>query len=257
MIKIHRDSFPPDDKYLQGTDRGKQKWRCAENRILSEFKSKPASFINGSYKFPKHPSYNVWKEELVRCQGKKCCYCEKPIDNGQIEHFRPKQGYQQNKGDSLNYPGYYWLAYRRQNLFLSCVECNDSGRKGNLFPIDGHRATNPTSKLSDESSILVNPYEEEPNKFISFYKDKPISIGTKGRRTIEILQLDKRFDLNEIRKDVFDIYVWAKKFADLPNPINNISQEDIDYAKERIRKSIKRKSRFSGMIMENIRNGIL
>ena len=65
-----------------------------------------------------------WKEELINNQGKKCCYCEKSIDTGDLEHYRPKQGWKQNKGTAITRPGYYWLSYRWKNLLLSCKILN-------------------------------------------------------------------------------------------------------------------------------------
>jgi uncharacterized protein (TIGR02646 family) len=259
MIKIDRDSFPPDDKYLIGTNAGRQRWRCIENRVLLDFKNDPESFNNGTYKFPKHPSYNLWRDELLACQGHKCCYCEKSIDKGELEHFRPKMGYQQDTGQSLKYPGYYWLAYRWRNLFLSCGECNDKARKGNLFPISGERAASQRSNLINESCILVNPYDEEPAQFISFYKDAPIPVdnNSRGRNTIDIFQLDTRADLLEIRRDKLTIYKWASKLVKLKHLIPAEDQEEIKEAQILISKAKSKKDSFSGMIRENIKQGLI
>ncbi|MEZ5007772.1 MAG: hypothetical protein R2753_06420 [Chitinophagales bacterium] len=120
MIKISRDNFPPSDKYKNGVNRGNEKWRVIENRVIVAYKNNPVPFTNGTYDYPKHPSYDIWKKELVNSQGKKCCYCEKPIDKGDLEHYRPKKGWKQNNGAAMTKPGYYWLAYRWRNLLLSC-----------------------------------------------------------------------------------------------------------------------------------------
>lgn len=259
MIKIHRDNYPPDDKYKEGVNAGRQRWRCAENKVLCDFKNDPDSFNSGNYAFSKHPSYDLWRDKLISYQGKKCCYCEKPIDKGQLEHFRPKKGYKQQVGDSLSYPGYYWLAYRWKNLFLSCGECNDSARKGNLFPITGVRAENQKSNLDDESCILVNPYDEEPTQYISFYKDAPIGIddNDKGKITINIFKLGTRADLTEIRRDKLTLYKTMNTILKYKDSLPEDAAEDIKEAQILIKKAKKNKEPFSGMIRENIKNGLV
>ncbi len=64
------------------------------------------------------------KSHLIRAQHGKCCFCESKIthvDYGDVEHFRPKSAFRQKSSDSLEKPGYYWLAYEWDNLFLSCA----------------------------------------------------------------------------------------------------------------------------------------
>ncbi len=251
MRKINRDNLPPVDVYLNGPNIRISKWRVAENNVIAAFKNQPVPFHNGDYVFRKNPSYDKWKQELINIQGKKCCFCEKAIQNGVIEHFRPKKGWQQNEGDPITRPGYYWLAYRWRNLLLSCTECNESGQKGNLFPINNVRATNVNSNLNDELAELINPYEEEPSTFLSFYNSEPISLHPKGHKTIEILKLKDRADIAQNRKDIFDLYQLSYTLSQLPYPIGNITQEMIDAAKERVRFKIKMKQPFSGMININ------
>ncbi|MFH6965245.1 hypothetical protein ACHRVK_21900 [Flavobacterium plurextorum] len=152
MRKINRDKFPPVDLYLIGGNRGISKWRIYENKVLRDFRDNPAQF-NGDYNFKRHPSYDIWKDEIIKNQGRKCCYCEKPIANGTLDHYRPKNGWLQNQGEPLSKPGYYWLAYRWLNLLLTCTECNDQSQKGNLFPVGNVRALNQSSKLDKESAI--------------------------------------------------------------------------------------------------------
>jgi uncharacterized protein (TIGR02646 family) len=254
MIKILRDNFPPVDTYLIGRYKKISKWRVFENRVITAFRNTPNLFVDGLYNFRTHPSYNIWRDEIIKYQGRKCCYCEKPIANGSLDHYRPKKGWQQNQGDALNRPGYYWLAYRWSNLLLSCSECNDQSQKGNLFPIDNIRAINQSSNLNDEQAILINPYYENPNTYISFYKSKPISLHPRGHQTIEILKLRTRPDISETRNDSYNNYKIALKIASLPAPVGSISQDDIEQAKERIRIKVKKKEPFSGMILENLRN---
>ena len=256
MIKIDRDSFPPDDKYLIGPNKGRQRWRVKENQIIRDFKSNNIPFIEGTYSFTKHPSYTTWKKELISCQGKKCCYCEKPINQGSIEHYRPKNAWKQSVGSELNRPGYYWLAYRWSNLLLSCNECNSSGYKGNLFPVLGNRATTATCNLNQENESLINPYDENPSVYLSFYKWNIISLHPKGRVTIDILGLHDRSDLVPIREDRFQLYKKLLQVSKLSIDNGIIDSDDIESAKVQVSK-FKRKKQFSGMIISNISNGTL
>ena len=54
-----------------------------------------------------------------------CAFCEskvRHIAHGDVEHFRPKAGYEQ--GHRFNRNGYFWEAYRWENLYYSCQTCN-------------------------------------------------------------------------------------------------------------------------------------
>lgn len=253
MRKIDRDNLPPQDLYLIGTNKGISKWRVVENAVIKAFINNAIPFNDGTFSFPSHPSYEIWRKELINLQGFKCCFCEKPIKNGALEHFRPKKGWQENKGDALTRPGYFWLAYRWKNMFLSCTDCNESGQKGNLFPIDGVRALRTNSNLNVELPKLINPYDENPNIHLSFYKSDPISHSERGRKTIEIFKLKDRADIKEIRKDTFDLYETAMKIANLTAPIGPFTEAHIQKFKNQIRVKLKSKQPFSGMIVENLR----
>lgn len=200
-----------------------------------------------------------FREALIIAQGEKCCFCEKPIDGGQIEHFRPKKAYQTTPGQSLIRPGYYWLAYDWKNLLISCSKCNSSGQKGNLFPITGARATSPKHNLTDENPILINPAEEDPSLFISFNYEVPVSIdpNDRGLENIKIFKLKDRADLKPIRFDRFDRYRTLKKIAALTAPTGDISQENIRDAKRFLKFALRKKQPFSGMLRENIKKGLL
>jgi len=256
MIKIDRDIFPPDDKYIIGANRGRQKWRVRENQVIRAFKADDSAFLQGNYTFPKHPSYDLWKNELIKCQGQKCCYCEKPINKGLIEHYRPKNAWKQSGGSQLNRPGYYWLAYRWSNLLLSCNECNSSGNKGNLFPVSGNRANTLKCDLRLENQTLINPYDEDPSTYISFYKSDIISLHPKGKATIDILSLNTRSDLASIREDRFQLYKNSLIISKLPLDNGVIENNIIEENKIKIKK-IKRDKHFSGMLQSNISQGLI
>ncbi|NOQ35018.1 MAG: hypothetical protein GQ569_03890 [Methylococcaceae bacterium] len=145
-------------------------------------------------------------------QHNKCCFCETKTKStahrgsGDVEHFRPKGGYKQDKQDNLYNLGYYWLAYEWNNLLLSCEPCNSS-YKGNLFPLQypEKRAKNHKDKITEETPLLINPALQNPENYISFSKDVPYAIDDNiyGKTTIEVLNL-KRHDLEKERKKVLN-----------------------------------------------------
>lgn len=109
------------------------------------------------------------KKQLQALYHNKCAYCEGFISDKEftVEHYRPK------KGDS----SYYWLGYEWTNLLPVCKTCN--GPKGERFPIEGTRKTQPpvlsngdwdkdamaadSIYLRDEIPFLLHPEIEEDN----------------------------------------------------------------------------------------------
>ena len=168
---------------------------------------------------------NEVKDSLVAIQNGKCCFCEAKIthiDDGDIEHFRPKKGYRQSNSDSLHKPGYYWLSYDWDNLFLACTKCNQRN-KANLFPLmsDSQRATSHNINIDKEKPIFIHPSKENPEEFISFYDEVPKGIDKKGKgaKTIKCLGLDRPV-LEEDRRgrlnDLKLIYQLATSFPTFP-----------------------------------------
>lgn len=116
----------------------------------------------------------------------KCAYCESfvlAIDDGDVEHFRPKgEVFLENK-TSLK-PGYYWLGADWDNLFLSCKHCNQARKqetpdgklrtmgKKNQFPLsdDKKRIRLHTKNIKSEERyrLLIDPAKEDPLDYIEF-----------------------------------------------------------------------------------------
>lgn len=62
------------------------------------------------------------KTQLRTDQHRKCAYCETKFTHsspGDVEHYRPKAGYQQAVTEPLRGPGYYWLGYEWSNLLFA------------------------------------------------------------------------------------------------------------------------------------------
>ena len=172
-----------------------------------EYDSAPADYRSGAKRFAFNKSIYAAtevKDALLGAQHKKCAFCEslvRHITHGAVEHFRPKGGYKQRKGDRLRRPGYYWLAYDWDNLFFCCPLCNEQFKR-NLFPLkDGRRrARSHTQALSDEEPLLVNPARVDPANYIGFRQERVFAVGGRleGKTTIRVLGL-KRRELREAR----------------------------------------------------------
>ena len=140
------------------------------------------------------------KAALVEDQHGKCCFCESMIghiSSGDVEHFRPKAEIRDASGALVRRPGYYWMAYRWDNLFLACEGCNRRNKR-NLFPL-----LDPTARLeshlqarsrglSHEAPVFIRP-DEDPETLIEFEFDvpRPRSGSLRGRETIRALGLDR------------------------------------------------------------------
>lgn len=152
-------------------------------------------------------SYGVYahasvKASLIEAQHGKCCFCERRVGtDGDVEHFRPKGGVRQSPDAPLEKPGYYWLAYDWDNLFLSCGPCN-SRNKRNLFPLA--KGTSRSKHHKDdhrcEAPLFVNPAADDPQSFIGWRSEVPIALNDRGETTIRALGLDRRA-LLDIRRE--------------------------------------------------------
>jgi uncharacterized protein (TIGR02646 family) len=162
------------------------------------------------------------KESLIAIQDYKCCFCESKIghiSSGDVGHFRPKAGWVQDS-EPLNRPGYYWLAYDWDNLFLCCEKCNRH-HKRNLFPLSSptERASSHLSDITKEDPLFIHPVNDNPENFIAFKEDVPFAKdgNVRGDKTITKLGLDREL-LNEQRRQtlnkVRDIYEIVKDFPD-------------------------------------------
>lgn len=172
---------------------------------IQDFNQDPQSYQSGKKKF--NFSSDIYghssvKAALIVVQHQKCCFCERLVgEDGDVEHFRPKSAYVQKKGGKLNRPGYYWLAYNWDNLYLSCSACNQR-QKRNLFPLvdPSTRADSHLKDIRLEEPIFVNPGVDEPSEHLRFRGEvlHLVSNSPKGKATIQALNLNRNL-LNEAR----------------------------------------------------------
>jgi len=148
------------------------------------------------------------RDALKRLQKGICCYCEANFSTtsyGEVEHYRPKKAYQQMAGDSLHRPGYYWLAYKWENLTYACQVCNRKYKR-NYFPLkDNAKRFDPeTRDISQEEPLLINPYEElHPERHIAFVDEIEKGITLEGATSIEYYGL-YRSELREARLKILN-----------------------------------------------------
>ncbi len=148
------------------------------------------------------------KEYLHEIFHGKCGYCETKIESpnvGTVDRYRPHNGVRDK--NEYNQDLYWWLAFEWDNLIYCCKTCNQY--KANYFPIAGQRALSEKDDLTEERSLLLNPYEDDPEDH--FYYDHSGNIYSKtrkGEQTIELLRLN-RTNLVEQRvsakKEVIDM----------------------------------------------------
>lgn len=259
MIFIKKNKHPPKVVFTQGghPHRGKVKWKIATKQVLHDFVTTPVLFTTGRYLFNADYGGAEYRRKLLECQGPKCCYCEKPLHNGAIEHFRPKGAWQQVRGTAFTQPGYYWLAYSWDNMLISCTECNQSGQKGNYFPVNGVRGAAP-SDCSAEDCTIINPAKIDPTIHITFNLSVPTGtvVGGRGDENISIFKLKDRADLKSSREDHLSLYVTQKLISGLPIG-NGVTKQKKKEARLHLKKAQNPKYPFAGMIAENIRKRLI
>jgi uncharacterized protein (TIGR02646 family) len=205
MIKINKPAEAPDILKARG--------KALRAALCRQYLRNKSKYDSGTKSFDFNRDVygdSTVKKVLKNVQHDKCCFCESKITHvayGDVEHYRPKAGYRQNKKEELGRPGYYWLAYDWNNVYLACEMCNRRW-KANLFPLkdDTKRARCHKDDIEAEEPLFVNPGIENPEEFIGFREEVAYSVSNsdKGKHTIEGLQLN-RMELVERRKDKYDL----------------------------------------------------
>ena len=194
MIRLRRPAVPREliARALTGTRKLWDEWRKTGRVPMAD----PTIYA--------HPSV---KRALREAQHNKCAYCEtrNPTSHDVVEHFRPKNGWRQKRGDLLQRPEYFWLSYDWENLVFACDRCNDAGHKQNLFPLANplRRATPARPHTLGEQPLLLNPYTSDPERHIEWNRDVPRARNRsrRGRTTIEVFGLTRDGLLMDERRD--------------------------------------------------------
>ena len=248
MIKINRPSPPPN--ILQEIGQKKTRENCERyDRKLRRSGKKKKKF-----KFDRRVfGHRSVKEALLEAQHGKCCYCETEIpssSHGSIEHFRPKGGSRQKKGEPVEYPGYYWLAYCWDNLLFSCDRCNNS--KGSLFPLANpkKRARSHHGNVGEESPLFVDPARDDPRQHIRFREAAAVGCTEAGRQTIDGIGLQKRRSLEE---DRMKHLAPLKRLRDILLILQDARKATLDASKcarQQIEEAMRPDAEYSAMMMD-------
>ena len=197
MIRVVKPDSPP--KILRDEDSSGPK---ASKKLREDYDSGQREF---EFESSIYAAKSV-KNALIKAQNKKCCFCESRVTHiayGDVEHFRPKGGFRQQRGEPLTKPGYFWLAYGWSNLFFSCSLCNQR-YKENVFPLadQAKRARSHHDDVAEEAPLLIHPSDDDPRELIGFREEIVYAIdgNDRGRTTITELGLD-RDGLNEARRE--------------------------------------------------------
>jgi len=197
-------------------------------------------------------TYKKSRPLLIPAFNGHCAYCEsdyRPVmAQPEVEHFRPKgaiktYAYKEKAAMAAlggnpfsdwlsrfediateDHTGYFWLAYRIENLLLACNACNK--KKQHLFPVVGTRRLQCSECLDPlvhgplvEVPMLVNPYVDDPNQHFAFDNVngfvRPLSV--RGAISIDVYDLN-RDGLKEARKAAIrhaklEFNAWYNAFA--------------------------------------------
>lgn len=259
MIRITKKGKRPDILFTSGANINKDKLVVETEKNKELYNKNKGEYDSGKKKFSFKSSlygHDEIKDALIEIQHKKCCFCEAKVlhvSDGDVEHFRPKKAYRQKKKAPLRRPGYYWLAYDWNNLFLACIKCNQRNKE-NMFPLnDGRtRARNHKSNLKKEKALFLHPEFDNPESHIEFKEAfiKPKRKSDKGLTTITELNLT-RLNLYEQRKTRYDIiYALIGAYQRIPNdiPADEISKNQI---RKILRRSISEEEEYTSMIKSN------
>ena len=182
--------------------------RAARQRLRRRYDADPAACrAQGSERLSVPATlYNAptVKARLIAVQHEKCGYCEANllhVGYGDVEHYRPKNGFRQARGARLEKPGYYWLAYTWRNLLFSCKRCN-GGHKRNYFPLANHATGRAHSHHDDprqEQPLLLHPAHDDPAVHIGFQQAVAVAKTPRGQATIDLCGLNRKFTLERRR----------------------------------------------------------
>ena len=191
MIFVEKPAVPPVEL---------SKGESLKRSYCSSFDADSLAYKSGKEKFKFNEriyGHENVKAKLLEAQFNKCCYCESEIGStspGDVEHYRPKAYSQQDRKPPKIFPGYYWLVYDWDNLFVSCGVCNRSHKK-NYFPLsnpDG-RVRDHSGDLTKEKPLILNPSEcKDIRRHIFFHSELAKGITKAGKTTVDMIGLNRQ-----------------------------------------------------------------
>lgn len=194
------------------------------------------------------------KKALIACQHNKCCFSEAKFtgDYSDVEHFRPKGRVDEYNGNGKLYPGYYWLAYNWENLFLSKTRPNTS-QKRNFFPLYNEANRNRNHYDTNvEAPMLIDPGAENPRDYIRFHEDEPIGIDVNGRGKFNIDFFDLRHsEFEEGRRTKLGLLKALKDAVDLLLSAGfAVTEPVVENSLNKLRQAMNPEAEFSSMAID-------
>lgn len=253
MIRIHKPAEVPEVLARRGKEE--------REKLPKEYDRDPAAYNSRDKKFAFKTQlygHGSVKEALIAAQHGKCCFCESKIGpDGDVEHYRPKACYSQDRDDALHGPGYYWLAYEWSNLLLSCSTCNQRYKR-NLFPLSdpARRATSHHGDTADEDPLLIHPREQDPEESVSFRREIPYSINGNphGTATIKVLGLNRE-SLNESRRDWLSVLARLHEIVEAADRLPDHLQPRVERARQILAHAVTDAAEFAAMARAAARAG--
>lgn len=169
----------------------------AMRQTIKEFELSQAADISvrrQSRALPRFPRLSEVRKFLFKESHGKCVYCEQKlavVTTWDIDRYRPARGAIDANGERSD-DHYYWLAFRWENLFASCPECNRA--KGTKFPVANQRIPLRVGGALDETEapMLLNPANCHPEVHLQFRVDGTVTAKSlQGQFTIDILRLNR------------------------------------------------------------------
>lgn len=190
-------------------------------------------------------SVKIALEEIFH---RKCAYCETPLSEvgWDVEHFRPKG----RIAERPDHPGYYWLAYRWQNLYPSCVSCNqgrqdkptwdepvigDTAGKADQFPVvdEALRVMSPAGVVAEENPLLFDPCADDPEQRFRYTPLGGIEADPgdlRAQASIQVFHLTRKRLRDRRREQIESIVLLLRlverlRLTDDPNRVAQIESE--------------------------------
>ena len=187
MIRVNKPACPPA-RLQRGIA------RTAQDCVA--YDANGIDYRNGArtFNFEKNIyGHQTVKAVLRQAQHGKCCFCERKLETAHVEHYRPKGAVRQDEDSEMLHPGYYWLAYSWDNLYLSCHGCNSS-HKREFFPLANPeaRARSHGENIANENPLLLDPGGvEDPRNHIKFRQERAVGLAEAGCRSIRVVGLNR------------------------------------------------------------------
>ena len=242
MIHVTKSLTPPQ-KLETGASRTKQ------DRVDYASGKRQFDFDRAIY------GHATVKEALTAAQHEKCCFCEgrfRAYAPADVEHYRPKGAVRQDESSEALIPGYFWLAYSWHNLYYSCQICNRSNKR-DYFPLANPemRVRSPDGNVDDEDPLILDPGgKEDPRRHIHFQHERAVGLTEAGRRTIQILGLNRPPLLEERlqtlkRLDALSSLIRLSRNGKTPKDIDTYKK-----ARQELDVAVRPMSEFSAMAVD-------